>query len=483
MILKRGQKKPGYQQGLHFESGLEPKDIVPMTIKARIMLVDDETITLKRLRRILEKQGYLVSSYTHPAGALKRMEDSPYDLVVTDMKMPGMDGMKLMIAIKARFPAMEVILMSGYATIDNAIEATREGAFHYLQKPFTPEQFLDIVEKALNRLRLRTQAAQVAKLQEETECSLSPPVIIGNSPKIREIQALIHQIAPTDCSVLITGDSGTGKELVARSIHLASTRSRGPFVAVNCGAFTETLLASELFGHEKGAFTGAVKTRAGLLETAHLGTVFLDEIGEMPHSMQVKLLRVLQEGELVRVGGTHPIPVDIRVLSATAKDLKAEVDTGGFRKDMYYRINVVNIKLPALNRRCEDIPLLAYHILDCLNRKGLKQIRAISSRAMSLLKGYAFPGNVRELENILERAVAISRSNEIRACDLPVDLEELELHTYQRPEKDMMTLAELERDYIAHLLTINHNAKTKTAEILGIDRASLWRKIKKFDLE
>ena len=451
-----------------------------MATTARIMLVDDEGIALKRLRRILEKQGYFVSSYTHPAGALKRLEDTPYDLVVTDMQMPGMDGLELMIAIKTRFPAIDVILMTGYASIDNAIEATREGAFHYLQKPFTPEQFLEVVENALNRQRLRTQAAQV---KEDTECSLSPPVIIGNSPKIRDIQTLIHQIAPTDCSVLISGDSGTGKELVARSIHLASTRSRGPFVAVNCGAFTETLLDSELFGHEKGAFTGAVKARAGLLETANMGTVFLDEIGEMPHSMQVKLLRVLQEGELVRVGGTNAIPVDIRVLSATAKDLKAEVQTGAFRKDMYYRINVVNINLPALNKRSEDIPLLAYHILDCLNRKGLKQIRAISSRAMSLLIGYAFPGNVRELENILERAVAISRSNEIRACDLPADLEELELHTYQRPEKDMMTLAELERDYIAHLLHINNNAKTRTADILGIDRASLWRKIKKFDLK
>lgn len=444
------------------------------------MLVDDEGIVLKRLRRILEKQGYLVSSYTHSAGALKCMEDTAYDLVVTDMKMPGMDGLELMIAIKTRFPAIDVILMTGYASIDNAIEATREGAFHYLQKPFTPQEFLDVVENALHRQQLMNQAAEI---QENKECSLSPPVIIGTSPKIRDIQTLIHQIAPTDCSVLISGDSGTGKELVARSIHLASTRSLGPFVAVNCGAFTETLLASELFGHEKGAFTGAVKTRAGLLETANMGTVFLDEIGEMPHTMQVKFLRVLQEGELVRVGGTKAIPVDIRVLSATSKNLKTEVETGAFRKDMYYRINVVNINLPALNKRSEDIPLLAYHILDCLNRKGLKQIRAISSRAMSLLMGYAFPGNVRELENILERAVAICRSHEIRACDLPADLEELELYTYKRPEKEMMTLADLEKDYIAHLLHINHNAKKKTAEILGIDRASLWRKIKKYGLE
>ena len=289
-------------------------------------------------------------------------------------------------------------------------------------------------------------------------------------------------MAPTDCSILITGDSGTGKELVARTIHLSSKRAQSPFVAVNCGAFAETLLDSELFGHEKGAFTGAVKTRAGLLETADTGTVFLDEIGEMPHAMQVKLLRVLQEGELVRVGGTTAIPVDIRVLSATAKDLKAEVRTGAFRKDMYYRINVVNIKLPALNQRPEDIPLLAYHILGRFHRKGAKEIKAISTRAMSLLTGYAFPGNIRELENILERAAAICRGHEIRSCDLPPDLAELELHTYQRPEGEMMTLAELERDYIAHLLKITQNTKTRTAEILGIDRASLWRKIKKFGL-
>ncbi|SLM29370.1 Transcriptional regulatory protein ZraR [Desulfamplus magnetovallimortis] len=468
-------------------------------MKHKIMLVDDETVTLKRLRRLLEKNGYQVSSYKSPSGALEQMESTHYDLLVTDVKMPEMNGMELMVTVKSRFPETEVILMTGYASIDSAIEATREGAFHYLAKPFTPEQFMARVEQALDRHRLWKNALnagnETGKKSSSTEnnndaCihqtmqeTARPPVIIGKNIKIRQIQTLIHQIAPTDCNVLITGDSGTGKELVARSIHALSNRSSQPFVAVNCGAFNETLLDSELFGHEKGAFTGAVKSRAGLLEAADKGTIFLDEIGEMPHSMQVKCLRVLQENEILRVGGTKAIPVDIRVISATAKDLKAEVEAGAFRKDMYYRINVVNIKIPPLNQRAEDIPLLACHIIDSFHRKGLKRVTGISSRAMSLLAGYAFPGNVRELENILERAAAITSSSEIRACDLPQDIAELELHSFQLPEDYMMTLEELERDYIAHLLKITNNAKTKTAEILGIDRASLWRKIKKFDLE
>jgi len=448
-----------------------------MTI--HVVIVDDEPITLKRLRRILEKKGYHVSAFSSPRRALKHLENAPCDLLISDIQMPGMDGLELMSNACGRLPELECILITGYASIDGAVEATKEGAFHYLAKPFTPDQLVAIVEQALSQVAVKDAARRSA---DDMHKALLP-AIIGNSQKMRQVEKLIRQVAPTDINVLITGESGTGKELVARSVHALSQRAQGPFVAFNCGALAETLIDNELFGHEKGAYTGAENSAPGLLEMASGGTIFLDEIGEMPHAMQVKLLRVLQEKELIRVGGRTAIALDVRVISATSKDLKTAVADGAVRSDFFFRINVFNIQLPPLNERREDISLLAYYILDRIQSQRKIKIAAISLKAMDLLTNYAFPGNVRELENILERAAAVSRDEVIRVSDLPPDLGAFELQEYRRPEGPLMTLEELEQDYIVHILKLTNGVRVRTAEILGIDRASLWRKMKKYNME
>ena len=446
---------------------------------SNITIVDDDPIALKRLRRILENQGYRVAAFSSPRRAVKHIEDGPCDLVISDVKMPGMSGFDLMTKVRSRLKEVEFILITGYASLDDAVHAAKEGAFHYLSKPFTPDQLRERVSQALEQCRLK----EAAQSMEMSRTNRNLPLMIGDSPQMRHVKELIEQVAPTECNVLITGDSGAGKELVARLLHGLSSRAEGPFVAFNCASLTESLIANELFGHEKGAYTGAENSRPGLLEIADGGTLFMDEIGDMPHVMQVKLLRVLQEKEVIRVGGTRPIPLDVRIVSATAKDLKTAVDNGAMRSDFFFRINVFNIHMPTLRERREDIPLLSYHILHRLQALGRTRIRAVSQQALTLLTNYAFPGNVRELENILERAAAVCRENVIRASDLPPDLVELELRDYKRPEGKLMTLEELEQDYIAHVLKQTGGFRRQTAEILGIDRASLWRKMKKFGLE
>lgn len=447
----------------------------------QIFVVDDDEMALKNLRRILEKVGYSVSTYNNPVRALNRLEERPCDLIITDLKMPYVDGISLLNKAKIISPSVEVILITGYANLDDAIKATRQGAFYYLAKPYTPERVRVLVEQALEQKFLKEEAANFKT--GKTISSDSHPVIIGKSPKIVSVQETIRQIAASDSNVLITGESGTGKELAARAIHIQSPRAQGLFVAFNCGAFSEDLIANELFGHEKEAFTGAASRKQGLLETANGGTVFLDEIGDMPISMQIKLLRVIQEREFFRVGGTQPIPLDIRIIAATAKDLKAAVTEGVFRQDLYFRLNVVNIILPGLCERRQDISLLAYHMLEKFRRRMKKEISAISRDALELLENYTFPGNVRELENIMERAVAVCQNGVIKSIDLPQDLVDLELYSYKRPDNSLLSLEELEQDYISHILKITGGARTKAAEILGINRASLWRKIKKYNLE
>lgn len=446
----------------------------------RVFVIDDDPLTLKNLRRILEKDGHSVSTFTNPFRALKRLEEDPCDLVISDVKMPYMDGLTVLDHIKRSAPNIGVILITGYASLDGAVEATKLGAYHYLEKPFTPEQIRALAREALKEKFLRDQCLLKPR---EPEGLIGNSLIIGDSPKMAQVAEVIYQIAPTECNVLITGESGTGKELAARALHAHSHRKQGVFTAFNCGAFSEDLIANELFGHEKDAFTGANSHKTGLLAAADGGTLFLDEIGEMPPPMQVKLLRVIQEREFIPVGGTRPIPLDIRIVAASAKDLKTAAAEGAFRQDLYFRLNVVSVVLPRLAERKRDIPLLAYHFLERFRRRTKKKIQAISREAMDLLQKYPFPGNVRELENILERAVALCREEVIQVRDLPPDLAEVELYSYQRPAGDLLNLAELERDYIRHILTITGGMRTRAAEILGIDRASLWRKMKKYGLE
>ena len=446
----------------------------------RIFVVDDDPVSLRNLRRILEKSGHKVHTYSNPLRALTRLEQDPCDLLITDLKMPYMNGLDLFNRAQRAHPSLEGIIITGYASLEGAVEATKEGAFHYLSKPFDPDQLRDLVGQALEQKFLREPLSRGG-----TDRSKHPagPVMIGSSPGIARLKEMVAQIAPAECSVLVTGESGTGKELVARSIHAQSPRAAGPFVAFNCGAFSEDLIANELFGHEKEAFTGALSRRAGLIENAEGGTLFLDEIGDMPFSMQVKLLRVIQEREILRVGSSRPVAVNVRFLAATAKDLKSAVREGAFRQDLYFRLNVVEIHVPRLSERQQDIPLLAYHLLRKFLHQTEKRIQGISAETLELLKSYPYPGNVRELENILERAVAVCNGKTIRVKDLPSDLANLDLYTYERTDSSLLNLEELERDYIRHILKLTGGIRVRAADILGIDRASLWRKMKKYDLE
>jgi DNA-binding NtrC family response regulator len=442
----------------------------------RILVVDDEPIARDNLEHILRREGYEVVTAASGQQALKLIEAQQLDLVLTDLKMERIDGMEVLEKTKARHPEIEVIMITGYATISSAIESLKKGAYHYVAKPFNLEEVRSAVRRALERKRLRDEARELKTLVKQ-----DVPFLIGKSQKIQEITRLIKQVAPSESNVLVSGESGTGKELVARMIHHFSRRARGRFVAINCGAFTEELLANELFGHEKDAFTGATSTKAGLLEAAAGGTVLLDEVGDMPLAMQVKLMRVIQERELLRVGGTKPIPLDVRFIAATNKDLKRSVEEGSFRQDLYYRLNVVSIRMPPLAERKEDIPLLACYFLDRYASAAGKQIEEISEEARELLVAYDYPGNVRELENIIERAVALEEERAILAKDLPPDLQQLVIQTFRR-DGQLLSLEEREKEYVKWVLHQVDGNKTKAAEMLGINRVSLWRKLKRYGL-
>jgi DNA-binding NtrC family response regulator len=440
-----------------------------------VAVVDDEIIVQKRLRGLLEKEGYRVDTFSSGEEFLRALDVAQYDLVFLDIVLPGINGMEVLEQIKLRQPTTEVVMITGYASIDNAIEAIKKGAFHYVAKPLRLEEIRNLARKVSEQQRLRLENRQLKSRLESIERWGD---MVGVSPPMKEVFHLIRKVAPLDCNVLIQGESGTGKELVARLIHRESPRKDHPFVAFNCGGFTEELIASELFGYERGAFTGAVATKIGILETANRGTVFMDEIGDMPLSMQGKLLRVIQEKVIMRVGGNRPIRLDVRFIAATNKDLKKAVLDGEFREDLYFRLNVVQINLPPLRERKEDIPLLIQHFITQFSHKFGKKITGINPEARAVLESYSYPGNVRELGNIIERSVALAESDVITLADLPPDLQEYGVIS----NRQLSSLEEVEKEHIIRVLSFTNYQLGKAARVLGLSRTTLWRKLKKYNL-
>jgi DNA-binding NtrC family response regulator len=446
-----------------------------------ILLIDDEKIALSNLSHVLEREGYQVTARMDGESGLAEMQTTEFDLVITDLRMPGINGMDVLQHIQETTPEVPVIMITGHASLDSAVEAIKSGAYHYITKPFRLAEAREVVRAALELRRIKRENRQLKRHIEDLS---SRPSIITQDLGMERLLETARQIAGTDTSVVLHGESGTGKELMARFIHENSQRSKGPFVAFNCGALHEEIAASELFGHEKGAFTGANTTKIGLFEAAEGGTIFLDEIAEMPLLMQVKLLRVLQERELMRVGSTHPIDIDVRVIAASNRDLKAAVDEGQMRNDLYFRLNVVTLTLPALRDRRDDIPLLAYYFLRKFSAIMQRDIQEISTDAMQRLVEYDYPGNIRELSNFIERGVALANDNVLDVQCLPQNLGSLSVRVF-KPEKAATptTLKEQETEHILHALEMADGNRTQAAKILGIDRVSLWRKLKKLGID
>ena len=451
-----------------------------MPDNGRILIIDDEKVALNNLEHVMKKEGYNVTGTQSGQNALKLLYEQHFDVVLTDLKMEKVDGMEILKRSRELHPDTEVIMITGYATLKSAVDTIKQGAFYYVAKPFKLDEVRLVVKEALEKVRLKRENIQ---LREQIETYEGKVKIITQDPSMQRLLDTARQIAPTDCNILISGESGTGKEILAKFIHHNSTRSKGPFFAVNCGAFTEELLSNELFGHEKGAFTGAMTMKKGLIEMASEGTLLLDEITEMPASMQVKLLRVIQEKELLRLGATAPVKVNVRFIAASNRDISDAIKSGNFRQDLFFRLNVVSLYVPPLSERKEDINILSYYFLNKYATLMKKSVREIAPDVIALLMNYDFPGNVRELENIIERGVALSNGASIEVSHLPEDLRELSIKTFRKKRGKIPTLEDQELTYIQWVLGEVGDNKTLAAQILGIDRVSLWRKLKKYDLE
>lgn len=440
-----------------------------------LLVVDDDQNHWRMLRNLLEEWGYHVTGADSGEAAVALCREQPFDLVLMDVRMGGMSGIEATRAIKAYNPAIPILIMTAYSDIGNAVEAIRAGAYDYLTKPLAFDALQLTLERALDHAALQDE---IRVLRHTVASTFDSGNIIGQSAPMRRLLEMIAAIAQSAATVLITGESGTGKEVAAKLIHANSRRSKGPYVAVNCAALSEPLLESELFGHEKGAFTGAEKQREGRFLAANKGTIFLDEIGELPLGMQAKLLRVIQERELQRVGGDQTVKVDVRILAATNKNLKQEVDAGRFRQDLYYRLNVVSLQLPPLRERTDDIPLLAMHFLRKFAERNAKPVKGFTPAAMDRLLKYSWPGNVRELENAVERAVVLLVGEYISERELPPGL--VEDKDQENPRQTVfgsMTLEEIERMAVLETLEQVGGNKSEAARRLGINRKTLMAKL------
>ncbi len=459
-------------------------EIATLEAEAKILVVEDDEVLRQLLIDVLTDQGYEVEAAETGEEGLGTMEQDVFDVVLLDINLPGMDGMDVLRLVPARQPDSQVVMMTAFGTVDTAVEAMKQGAFDYINKPFSTDELVLTIQRALEEKNLRREVAQLRQRARGVGGALQ---IVGKSPAIQRVIDLIARVAPSRATVLVTGETGTGKELVARAIHQASDRATKPFMPINCAAIPDNLLESELFGHMKGAFTGAIQNKKGLFEEAQGGTVFLDEISTMSMSLQPKLLRVLQEYVIMRVGGRQPIPVNIRLIAATNIDLKKRVAEGDYREDLYYRLNVFPIEVPPLRDRREDIPLLANYFIGKYSDLYEVEAPKLPPRTLDRMMAYNWPGNVRELENAIERAVVLHASGGSGTIgfELPADAEPEGdgQNILDEAQKQRWTFEDLEREYIFRVLESVRWKKTEAADILGIDRRTLYRKLKRYENE
>jgi len=448
---------------------------------AKIMVIDDEESMCRFMQIMLQKEGYDVTSTVSSKEALEEMKSKDYDLVIADLMMPEMNGLELLSRAKSIHPDINFIVMTAYASVDSAIEALKKGAFDYITKPFKVDEIKIAIKKSLTQKKITEENVNL-KRQLKKEYGLQS--LIGNSPEMFQLKKLIERIADTDSTVLIRGESGTGKELVVKAIHQLSSRAGKPFVTINCATLPEALLESELFGHVKGSFTGAIKDKDGLFKVADGGIFFMDEIGVTSPAIQVKLLRVLEERQFTPVGGTRPVEVDVRLITATNANLEEEVKLGNFRSDLYYRLNVIPIYIPPLRERKGDTELLIkFFIKKYCDKLGIEE-KEIAQNTLELLTSYSWPGNVRELENTIERAVILSSGKTIDLNSLPQNvIENKPLGLVQSSQPELPTLESIEKAYIFWVLNQTGWQKTKASQILGIDASTLYRKIERYDLK